>query len=77
LHRIVWAIPAGLVFGYFLGKGIGWLAIRLRSFHQETEAPNDFLALALIALAYVGAETIYAWGFLAVFAAGIGFAARK
>jgi NhaP-type Na+/H+ or K+/H+ antiporter len=73
LHRIVWAIPAGLVFGYFLGKGIGWLAIRLRSFHQETEAPNDFLALALIALAYVGAETIYAWGFLAVFAAGIGF----
>lgn len=73
LHRIVWAIPAGLVFGYFLGKGVGRLAIRLRSFHQETEAPNDFLALALIALAYVGAETIYAWGFLAVFAAGIGF----
>jgi NhaP-type Na+/H+ or K+/H+ antiporter len=73
LHRLVWAIPAGLALGYFLGKGIGWLAIKLRSFHQETEAPNDFLALALIALAYVGAETLYAWGFLAVFAAGIGF----
>lgn len=73
LHRIVWAIPAGLIFGYFLGKGVGWMAIKLRSFHQETEAPNDFLALALIALAYVGAETAYAWGFLAVFAAGIGF----
>ncbi len=73
LHRLLWAIPAGLLLGYFLGKGIGWLAIKLRSFHQETEAPNDFLALALIALAYVGAETIYAWGFLAAFAAGIGF----
>ncbi|HXG84776.1 MAG TPA: cation:proton antiporter [Pyrinomonadaceae bacterium] len=73
LHRLVWAIPAGLLLGYFLGKGIGQLAIWLRSRHQETEAPNDFLALALIALAYVGAETIWAWGFLAAFAAGIGF----
>jgi NhaP-type Na+/H+ or K+/H+ antiporter len=73
LHRLVWAIPAGLLLGYFLGKGIGRLAIWLRSRHQETDAPNDFLALALIALAYTGAETIYAWGFLAAFAAGIGF----
>jgi NhaP-type Na+/H+ or K+/H+ antiporter len=73
LHRLVWAIPAGLLFGYFLGKGVGWLAIKLRSFHRETEAPNDFLALALIALAYFGAETMHAWGFLAVFAAGLGF----
>lgn len=73
LHRLVWAVPAGLLLGYFLGKGIGWVAIWLRSRHQETDAPNDFLALALIALAYVGAETIGAWGFLAAFAAGIGF----
>jgi NhaP-type Na+/H+ or K+/H+ antiporter len=73
LHRLVWAIPAGLLLGYFLGKGIGHLAIWLRSRHQETDAPNDFLALALIALAYVGAESIGAWGFLAAFAAGIGF----
>ena len=73
LHRLVWAIPAGLLLGYFLGKGIGHLAIWLRSRHQETHAPNDFLALALIALAYVGAETVGAWGFLAAFAAGIGF----
>ena len=73
LHRLVWAVPGGLLLGYFLGKSVGWLAIWLRSRHQETEAPNDFLALALIALSYVGAETIGAWGFLAAFAAGIGF----
>ncbi|HEY0657455.1 MAG TPA: sodium:proton antiporter [Pyrinomonadaceae bacterium] len=73
LHRLIWAIPAGLLFGYLLGKGIGHLAIWLRSRHLDTDAPNDFLALALIALAYVGAETIWAWGFLAVFAAGVGF----
>jgi len=73
LHRLLWAVPAGLLLGYFLGMGVGRLAIWLRSRHTETEAPNDFLALALIALSYVGAETIYAWGFLATFAAGLGF----
>lgn len=73
LHRLVWAIPAGLLFGYMLGKLIGKLAIYLRTQHADTSmSPNDSLALALIALAYVGAELMGAWGFLAVFAAGLG-----
>lgn len=73
LHRLVWAVPAGLLVGYLLGKGLGRLAIWMRAKYRHTEAPNDFLAMALIALAYVGAETIGAWGFLAAFTAGFGF----
>jgi NhaP-type Na+/H+ or K+/H+ antiporter len=73
LHRLVWAIPAALLLGYWLGKGVGHLAITLRAKYRDSEAPNDFLAMALIALAYVGAEWIGAWGFLAAFAAGVGF----
>jgi NhaP-type Na+/H+ or K+/H+ antiporter len=73
LHRLVWAIPAGLILGYILGKGVGRIAIWMRARYQDNEAPNDFLAMALIALAYVGAETMGAWGFLAAFTAGIGF----
>lgn len=72
LHRLVWAVPAGLLIGYLLGRGIGLFAIRLRNQQQDTDAPSDFLALALIALSYVAAETVGAWGFLAAFAAGIG-----
>ncbi|MFL9813783.1 sodium:proton antiporter [Stutzerimonas sp. VN223-3] len=73
VHRVLWAVPAGLVFGYLLGKLIGKLAINLRARYADTSiSPNDSLALALIALAYVGAELIGAWGFLAVFAAGLG-----
>ncbi len=73
LHRLLWAVPAGLGFGYLLGRLIGKLAIYLRARHADTSmSPNDSLALALIALAYVGAELIGAWGFLAVFAAGLG-----
>jgi len=72
LTRIVWAVPAGLAIGYLLGTGIGQLAIRIRARSTEASAPNDFLALALIALSYVAAERAHAWGFLAVFAAGVG-----
>ena len=72
LHRLAWAVPAALVLGFVLGKGIGRLAVWLRSRHRDTAAPSDFLALALIALSYVGAELVGAWGFLAVFAAGVG-----
>lgn len=72
LHRLVWAVPAALILGFYLGRGVGRVAITLRSRERDTAAPSDFLALALIALSYVGAEAIGSWGFLAVFAAGVG-----
>jgi NhaP-type Na+/H+ or K+/H+ antiporter len=72
LHRLLWAIPAGLLLGFLLGRGVGRLAIWLRSRQQDTGAPSDFLALALIALSYVGAEAVGALGFLATFTAGVG-----
>jgi NhaP-type Na+/H+ or K+/H+ antiporter len=72
LHRVAWAVPAGLVIGFALGRAVGWTAIKLRSRQQDIGAPSDFLALSLIALSYVGAEVVGAWGFLAAFAAGVG-----
>jgi NhaP-type Na+/H+ or K+/H+ antiporter len=71
--RVLWAVPAALLIGFYLGRGVGELAIYLRSRHADAAlAPNDFLALALIALSYVFAESLGAWGFLAAFAAGVG-----
>ncbi len=72
LHHVVWAVPAGLLLGFTLGRVVGRFAIKARSRQQDTTAPSDFLALALIALSYVGAEAVGAWGFLATFAAGVG-----
>jgi NhaP-type Na+/H+ or K+/H+ antiporter len=72
VHRVLWAIAAGLLIGYLLGRLIGATAIALRSRNRDTAAPTDFLALALIALSYTSASALGAWGFLAVFAAGIG-----
>ncbi|MBA3538854.1 MAG: cation:proton antiporter, partial [Deltaproteobacteria bacterium] len=77
IERIVWAVPAALVLGYLLGALVGRVAIYTRSRDRDTAAPSDFLALALIGLSYVAAETIEAWGFLAVFAAGVGLRAAE
>ena len=70
--RVLWAVPAGVAIGYAMGLGVGHLAIRLRSCNRDMSASSDFLALALIVLAYVAAERVHAWGFLSVFAAGVG-----
>jgi len=73
LRSVLWAVPAGLLIGYGMGRGIGRLTLALRIRHADsTVSPNDYLALALIALAYVGAESVHAYGFLSVFAAGLG-----
>lgn len=72
LLDVVWAVGAALLIGYFMGRTFGRWAIALRSKHRDTEAPSDFIALALIALAYTAAHVLHAWGFLAVFAAGVG-----
>lgn len=72
VHRLLWAVPAGLALGYLLGRLGGRLAILIRMRHAGERAPNDLLALAMIALTYAAAEVIGAWGFMAVFAAGVG-----
>lgn len=72
LERVVWATPVALVLGYTMGKYVGRLAVLLRTRNRDATGPSDFLALALIALSYVAAELVSAWGFLAVFAAGVG-----
>ncbi|MDU3075139.1 MAG: cation:proton antiporter, partial [Mixta calida] len=71
LKDVLWAIGMGSLIGYSFGRLIGIMATRLRSVHNDI-APNDFLALALIAISYAAAQTVEASGFLAAFAAGIG-----
>lgn len=72
LHRLAWAVPAGLLIGYGIGWAAAHQAFRVRHRERERSAPSDLLALAVIALSYTGAEAVGAWGFLSAFAAGLG-----
>ncbi|HZV97923.1 MAG TPA: cation:proton antiporter [Methylophilaceae bacterium] len=68
---VLWATFAGLLIGGGLGYLIGKLVVYLRTNHQEAVGLDEFLSLGLIALAYGVAVLCHAYGFLAVFAAGL------
>lgn len=68
---VFWAIAGGLLIGAVLGTLIGKLVVYLRSRHKESVGLDEFLVLGLIALAYGVAVLAHAYGFLAVFAAGL------
>ncbi|MBA4067052.1 MAG: sodium:proton antiporter [Isosphaera sp.] len=68
---IVWAVVAGLGIGFALGTLIARLVLYLRRTHREAVGLDNFLALGLVGLSYGAAVLVGAWGFLAVFAAGL------
>ena len=68
---LVWAVAGGLAVGTACGAAIGKLVLYLRRVHREAIGLDEFLALGLIALSYGIALLVSAYGFLAVFAAGL------
>jgi NhaP-type Na+/H+ or K+/H+ antiporter len=68
---VVWAAAAGLTVGWLLGTGVGHVVTYLRREYRTAIGLDEFLTLGLIALAYGTALAARAYGFLAVFAAGL------
>lgn len=68
---VAWATGGGLAVGVLLGTAVGHLVLFIRRKHKEAVGLDDFLTLGLIALAYGVALALNAYGFLAVFAAGL------
>lgn len=68
---VVWAIVGGLGIGAACGAAVGKLVLYLRREHREGMGRDEFLALGVIALSYGAALLAHAYGFLAVFAAGL------
>jgi NhaP-type Na+/H+ or K+/H+ antiporter len=67
----IWSLIIGLGVGFAMGWVIGLLGVKLKTKSKDI-APSDFLALALMAMAYASAQALSASGFLAAFAAGLG-----
>lgn len=68
---LLWAVAGGLIIGAACGYAIGKLVVYLRTRHQEAVGLDEFLMLGLIGVAYGAAQVASAYGFLAVFAAGL------
>jgi NhaP-type Na+/H+ or K+/H+ antiporter len=67
---LLWAVGVGLAIGGAVGWLVGHGTLVLQRKRGITIGLHEFLVLGLIALAYGLAELVYAYGFLAVFAAG-------
>ncbi|MBV7454990.1 cation:proton antiporter [Acidovorax sp. sif1233] len=68
---VLWAVAGGVGIGFALGAVVGRAILYLRMRHREMLGPDEFMVLGLIALAYGTALLCHAYGFLAVFAAGL------
>jgi sodium/hydrogen antiporter len=71
-HDVVWSIAAGVASGWLCGFLVGYWVLYLRRVHREALGLEEFLALGLIAFSYGLALLIHGYGFLAMFAAGLG-----
>ncbi|MCG6155040.1 cation:proton antiporter [Rubinisphaera margarita] len=67
---VIWAVLAGLSIGAALGTAVGHVVLYLRR-QEEALGLNNFLGVGLIAISYGAALWMHAYGFLAVFAAGL------
>jgi len=68
---VAWAIVGGLGIGAVLGHATGSFILHLRITRKESVALDEYLLLGLIGVAYGTALLLHAYGFLAVFAAGV------
>lgn len=69
--RALWGVAGGIV----IGAALGWLTTHtvawLRTHHEKALGLEGFFALGLIALSFGCAQFAGAYGFIAVFAAGV------
>ena len=68
---LFWAVGVGLAIGALFGTIVARIVLYLRQHHQEAVGLDNFLAVGLISISYGVALWCNAYGFLAVFAAGV------
>jgi NhaP-type Na+/H+ or K+/H+ antiporter len=68
---LLWAVCAGLAIGWAMGWGFSRAVVHLRREREQAFGMESFLTLGLIAMTYGIALALHAYGFLAVFAAGL------
>ncbi len=68
---LVWATFAGIACGWIVGYVISRVAVYIKRHSVDFAASEELLTLGMIGISYGAAIAISAYGFLAVFAAGV------
>jgi NhaP-type Na+/H+ or K+/H+ antiporter len=70
-HDAAWATVAAVAIGVLTGAGLAKIGWRLRAGGLQHQVLDDLVGLGLIAFTYGVTDLVGAWGFLAVFVAGV------
>ncbi|RZJ67392.1 MAG: sodium:proton antiporter, partial [Flavobacterium sp.] len=68
---LVYKIAAGLIIGWLCGKLVGYLVFSISEKYRLLKPSDGFLAISLTLVTYATAESLHAYGFIAVFIAGL------
>ncbi|RZJ72108.1 MAG: sodium:proton antiporter [Flavobacterium sp.] len=68
---LVYKIAAGLIIGWLCGKLVGYLVFSISEKYRLLKPSDGFLAISLTLVTYATAEALHAYGFIAVFIAGL------
>jgi NhaP-type Na+/H+ or K+/H+ antiporter len=71
LVDVVWATVGAIAIGVLGGAALAKLGWKLRASDPRHEVLDDLVGLGLIAVVYAVTVALHAWGFLAVFFAGV------
>lgn len=74
---VVWATSGAVMIGIFAGVLLAHAGLKLRGSELKHEVLDDLVGLGLIAIVYGISLSIGAWGFLAVFFAGVALRQRE
>ncbi|PWS26102.1 cation transporter [Pedobacter yonginense] len=70
-YYLFYKIAGGLIIGWLCGKLVGYLVFSISEKYRLLKASDGFLAVSLTLIAYAIAESFHAYGFIAVFVAGL------
>ncbi|MBT0609010.1 cation:proton antiporter [Aequorivita echinoideorum] len=68
---LVYRIITGIIIGFLVGRGIGYLVFNIGDKYEMLSTKNSLLAISVTLISYGFAELIHGYGFIAVFIAAI------
>ncbi len=72
-YHFIYQIIGGIVLGFILGKGAGYLVFDFSKKNKILERLDGFLAISLTLLVYGITEALHGYGFIAVFVCALTF----
>lgn len=73
LFDLIYKIASGIIFGFALGRILGYLVLKVSEKSRVIKLNDGFIAIAAALLVFSSVELLHGYGFIAVFVAAVTF----